>query len=395
MFVIKKVIYFSLLLYLSIAGAANLEAGDPEFDYGLGRDLYEKQIYDQASFAFERVLIVEPNHSSAAQYLKLCYQKMGLAPKRITSKTQYGFSVSRGWDSNINEGTEIYTLSLPNLAAPNPLLPLVPLNIPIDETLRAIHDAFTRVRIKGDWIASLTDKHALFLAASAFYKKQDKYKNKRLDTADFFVKGGFSWKNYENELTIPFMFESFHTDARNLNNNPRTTISIGPSYTITPFKPHQWTLFGEGGATRYSQHSSHNIDFWLGGLRWSYAVSRLPIVWAIRGYGGLHHPEHMTILGKRYGNSFGGLGATVNWVFLPAHRLDLGFNGERRHYWTAFPLPQKRRDHLRVFNLGWQWDLTQHLSFHTDYSVRDNGSNIPFFAFDKRVLEFTVEYHLD
>lgn len=411
---IKKVIYFALVFYLSYVSAANFDAiqknvsaghfqeayllavklqdqyvGEPQFDYWFGRAAYENQIYDQASFAFERVLIAEPNHTSAQQYLTLCYQKMGHGPKHKASTAQYAFSLSRGWDSNINEGTEIQTLHFLDPALPIPLI------IPIDETIRSVRDAFTRIRIKGNWSASMTDKHAWFLSVSAFYKKQDKYKNKRFDTADFSMKTGFSWKHHQNELTIPFILESFHTDARNLNNNPRITASVGPSYTLFQFEPHQWVLFGEGGGIRYPQNSSHDIDFLLGGLEWSYAVSRMPILWTMRGYGGLQHPKHTTNLSKRYGNSFGGIGATFIWRFIPKQLFYSGVNLERRHYWSAFPLPEKRRDHVRAFSLGWQWDLTEQVALRTEYSFRNNGSNIPLLAFDKRVLEITLEYHLD
>ena len=52
-------------------------AGDSQFDYWYGKAAYESGHYSEASFALERVLIVEPGHQPAQHYLGLTYQKMG------------------------------------------------------------------------------------------------------------------------------------------------------------------------------------------------------------------------------------------------------------------------------------------------------------------------------
>ncbi|MCY7295464.1 porin family protein [Alteromonas sp. a30] len=124
-------------------------AGEPYFDFLIGQAAYYTQHYQEAIFAFERVVINQPNHDAARALLAFSYFKAknyGAAEKELTTlnqskslsaqqqnqvqtylqqiieiknkqvtDSQFDISLGFGYDSNASSGTEEDTLFFPAL----------------------------------------------------------------------------------------------------------------------------------------------------------------------------------------------------------------------------------------------------------------------------------------
>lgn len=378
--------------------------GEPFFDYWFGKAAYDRGAYLDASFAFERVLIAEPKHQSARYHLALCYQKMhnkGRAETLLKPATKnkamhrhYFFALSRGWDDNINNGTAANTFTFLD-----PFF-LIPITIDFDDfgellrEFRQIEDEFTRVRVGGSLGRFITQTSSWFLSGQASHKKYDENKNKPFDTTKFLLKGGIAFKcRQKNSFRIPLSVESLRVDNNSFSESLRDIISMGVEYTMHHFTPHTWTLFVEGGGIRYNQNSNRDVDFFVTSLKWSYALPNFLAQFTSRGYGGIQSPKDRSEFGERHGNSFVGAGLTLDWNPFPTHTFYAGVDLQYRRYWDAFPLDERRYDHLRVLQLGWQWDFMKNLTLHTSYGFKDNGANIPILAYKKNIFEVAIEYH--
>lgn len=124
--------------------------GDPQFDYLLGQAAYYSQRYQEAVFAFERVMFTQPDHIRARLLLAFSYYKVknygaasvelnwllnhskSLSESEVAQITRYlqhikeveqnalssntfSVSVGLGHDTNVNSGTENDSVFLPAL----------------------------------------------------------------------------------------------------------------------------------------------------------------------------------------------------------------------------------------------------------------------------------------
>ncbi len=104
------------------------QAGDPDFDYLLGVALEQSGHTDEALFAYERVVIVNPNHTDARLKMGAIYAQRShaLAGRELAQQPLQGeggrsgrslqgyLLTGLGWDSNITSGPKAKQLPLPD-----------------------------------------------------------------------------------------------------------------------------------------------------------------------------------------------------------------------------------------------------------------------------------------
>lgn len=208
-------------------------AGDPKFDYLMGLSAYKAGYFEDAVFAFERVLINEPKDVLSRLYLAFGYfkvqnykasqkelkelQKLPLKQKDMDQVNQYlvliakyeasrlkshsfNVSLSYSYDSNANSGTDLDSYVLPT---PIELLPGVTIDeIVLGDTSKVSPDNIMSATLSYQYQAKITQNNGYFVAASlneSAYQELD-YLNRQI--ANFM--GGYhhNFKDWQYRVSL-------------------------------------------------------------------------------------------------------------------------------------------------------------------------------------------------
>lgn len=263
-------------------------AGDPEFDYLLGRSALEAGEPSKATLIFERVLAVSPNHAGARldmgrayfaladypraktefesllslnpppaaqatirQYLAAIESRSkALQKQRLTAYTELGI----GRDSNVTVGPRSSTLFFPVFGQ----------NFTLAPSGQAQSASFHQLAAGAELTQSLDERSAFFIGADLRvrnYSKLDPY-----DQANGEIRGGLMHRRGDDNYRV---FASF-ADLQLGNDRYRQVTTLGGDWRRQIDQRHQLTVFAQTSEIRYVRPSTsgNNNHLYLAGASW-------------------------------------------------------------------------------------------------------------------------------
>lgn len=385
--------------------------GDPDFDYTLGVAALDSGRANEAAFAFERCLAVEPkngpcrvqmarahmalgeNNSArgelqavresqppvevenlVAQYLGALNQREVSEKRRIGAWAQVGI----GRDNNVNSAT----------ADSNIIFPALPGMVwTLNQAGVQQADSF----IQGGAGASLQYKlsPSLHLLADASvssrgYQEWDAFNNIALDGGL-----GLAWKTGHNSLQVKLQQQGYYLDS----DRYRNYTGLLAQYQHVLSEAAAFSAYIQGSQLDYRGRRSDADRYTLGtGYSQSLSGALSPVIYAGL-YGGSEVAEgNVPHLDQRfYGLRLGGsLGPSR------ALRFTGSFSAEQRQFDGPQPLvmTEDRKDTQFDLSLGAVYQVDSHISVRPAYTYTLSDSNNPLSDYDRHVVSIDFRYEL-
>lgn len=393
---------FELLLPLQ-----SQRAGEIEYDYLLGIAALDAGDAQQAVFALERVLAVNPNYLQARAEIARAYFVLGerdsarrefqavkdsgqpippearesidrylsaLAPQQTEFKAY--IEVALGYDTNTNSATGRSTIALP--AFGGAISTLNPVGVKQGAW-------FGGLSAGGSVSHPVSEQVSLIGAASYGGKFNQRYAD-NFDTQQVDLSAGARWGQGDDALLGIFQAQRFWVD----NNQYRNSLG-GTAQWLHNFTPaQQMTVFGQYAALRFPDQPPNDANRWIVGIGYSqaFAAPYAPVAY-ISIYGGEQKETNgnFSWLGfKPYGARIGGQ-LSLNERTL----LFSGFSYEYRTYNGTEPLfLVQRRDNQFDARLGLTYTFAPKWSLTPQVAYTNNDSNIDLNSYDRTVASVSV-----
>jgi len=249
--------------------------GDPEFDYLLGLAALESGRADEATFAFERVLTVDPEFFAARLDMARAYFALGnndlarsellalkdrdppataarviedylaaLAKREQRTQLNYFIEAELGYDTNANAATSESTVFIPTLSA----------NVTLDNSSVASNDAFAKGRVGVDLIHSVDASSQLRASLATDY-------------LEYLSSDGFETQNYDVGLGYDVIRgdNQYRLDARahyvKLDWDPyQFNVNLTAEWRRAWSKRTLTSVFAQHSRIRYKQSADRSND---------------------------------------------------------------------------------------------------------------------------------------
>jgi tetratricopeptide (TPR) repeat protein len=393
---------FELLLPLQ-----SQRAGEIEYDYLLGISALDAGDAQQAIFALERVLAVNPNYLQARAEIARAYFVLGerdlarrefeavkerggeippearesidrylsaLAPQQTEFK---GFvEVAFGYDSNVNSATGRSTIAIPVFGGA--IAQLNPLGVR-----------------EGAWFGGLgagvsvshpVSEQVALIGALSYGGKFNQQHADNFNTGQLDFSAGARWGAGSDAILGIFQGQRFWVDNETYRNSTGGTLQW-----LHNFNPaQQVTLFGQYAALRFPDQPPNDANRWIVGIGYSqaFAAPYSPVFY-ISGYGGEQKETNSAFswLGfNPYGVRLGGQLTFTDRI------LAFGsFSYERRNYNGVEPLfLVERRDNQYDARLGVTYTFAPKWSLTPQVAYTNNQSNIELNEYERTVASVSV-----
>ena len=260
--------------YRGLLALEEQHAGTPEFDYLLGLAALESGRPDAATFAFERVLTIDPNFFGARLDMARAYFALGNqdlaqeefralldldpppaaretinaylaaieARNRRTSFSYYA-EAGLGYDTNANAATSQATVSIPNFAT-----------VTLDANSVATEDGFVRGKVGGEIRHKLSEQALLRTSAALDYR--DYLSTNGFETHNFDFGVGTDYVRGEDtfKLDATSRFVKLDWDEYQLN------VALGVQWQRVWDKQTQTTVFAQHNRIRYRRAADESND---------------------------------------------------------------------------------------------------------------------------------------
>lgn len=383
------------------------QAGDPAFDFYFGLAAIESGRAEQAVFAFERVLMQQPDNQRArlelarAQFLlgddltarKNFEEVLAAAPPpnvrkhiqlfldRIDERVRHSQShvsgyaqLTLGSDSNINSATSNASVDVPALG-----------QVTLDETSRKISDEFRTVDAAADWRYLLSKLTGLFVSASV--KDQNNFGSNEFDTTELGIRTGVSHVRGKNRFEVPLQYQELLVDG----NAFRRLTALSGEWSRPVMTDDQVSLFGQFGTLRYPDQASRDVDLSLAGGSWTHYFSGGTVSTVSSAYYGDESAK--SSMGRHNGRAYYGLRVGAQWTFKAGQAVYAVAGAQKVDHAAVDPVfAQTRSDDFYQGTLGWNWRAGMHLSLRAEFQYYDNQSNIPLYAYDRAVTQLSLQY---
>jgi outer membrane protein len=381
-------------------------AGDPEYDYLLGIAALDSGEREQAIFALERVLAVNPNHVQARAEIARAYFELGekenarrefstvrstnppeavkqtidrylsaleAGPKRFSGFLEIGL----GWDSNVNSATSSSQIAIPALNGATVTLGAGSVKqsdgfITAGGGLNFVYD-FAR-----DW--------AVLASAAANGKMNDSVD--QFDTTTLDGNVGLRWSRGQESVSAGYAHQSFDVDNKGFRNSDGIVAQWQHNYTEFS----QVSLFAQAVDLSYPTQPIRDARRTIGGIAFGYGLDtpRKPVVFGSL-YGGqekekaegVPHLGHKP-LGVRLGGQAGiGNGAVAFAVLSYEYRK---YGGDEPFFGVT------RHDNQADLRVGVNYTLAPGWLLVPQVAYTNNDSNIELNKYDRTVVSLSVRW---
>ena len=378
-------------------------AGEPGFDFLFGMAAIESGYPQQALFAFERVLAVEPQNQRARLELARANFMVGnvdeakrlfdavLAtnpPQHVRENIQrfldqinvrgqqrdHQFNASvdfkGGLDSNVNSATQVQSISLP-----------IGLVLGLGDTSRALADEFYELGVSGSYLKLLRKDMGLFTALTLSDHRNASYH--QFDLLSTGLSLGYIYKSGKHTLRIPLQWQQLSVGHAMYRNSG----GVGAEWGFDFAKQQQLTLFGQWAQLRYKDSEQYrDADLSLAGGAWSYSFVPGGATLSLSAYLADETTTDSTYnyLGRNYvGNRL-----ALQWQPKVSHELLLSWSQQNIH-----PVFGKRREEsYSQLALEWNWHFVPHWSAGLTLNHFNNSSNIEIYSYDRTQEYATLGY---
>lgn len=380
-------------------------AGEVEYDYLLGIAALDAGNAEQAVFALERVLAVDPNHLQARAEIARAYFMLGekenarrefktvsesrelpesaratidkyltqLTPRQTFLNAFVEASV--GYDSNVNSATDKNVIAIPALGGAlgqiNPLGTQLPAGFAGGAAGVSLSHA-----INQEW----------WLLGNAAYAGQFNFQNTQFDTGTVDISAGARWNRGPDALVFLAQGQSFQVDF----DQYRRSIGGTAQWLHNLSARQQVTVYGQYAAVRYPDQEPRNANRAIGGLAYSQAFEGrfLPVAF-VSSYAG---DERDIKSGFSY-LGFKPLGVRLGGQ-LTLHPAVIGFGSfgyEYRSYNGVEPLfLTNRRDNQYDVIVGLNYVFAPQWTLRPQVAYTRVDSNIELDTYDRTVASVAL-----
>lgn len=349
-------------------------AGQPQFDMLLGQAALNSEHPDQASFAYERVLEIEPNNFHASLQLERAYAKLGYPAGTTLGLLRSAYlGLRTGYDSNINASprNNVFNTTGINIIIPN---------------INTKRDAVFTDLLFGGNIKKIYDSNVALFGQLAGYVREN-YGRSKYDyyiiQADAGVSRGFG----KFEFALPAHYEAYHYS----NHLFRSSGALSAEMTYNANPNRMLAALLEYRIFTYAHIQQRNLYLWAAATKWFEYVPAIYTEFDTRFYYANGTPK-----------KFGGAAVTKQFYgaqivstfkkdpvvlpFLAADWQHAQYNGKNPVF--------KRRTHETFYNVtgGVVFQLTPNLAIQPDYNYTINHTNIPRFRYNRYIVEASLVY---
>lgn len=368
--------------YILANSVYKTQAGDPDFDYLLGIAALHCNHPQQAIFAFERVLTVQPNNAQAkaglAQANAMLDRGNGTTqPFSSKMKKHFYIGAAAGYDSNVNSSTDEDFISTPT-ATSVPLLE--------DETRQS--DSFTTLLGGAGFSKPLTENTAVFGQLAAGYHRN--IHEHDFDYGIYQAATGFSAKNGAYLYRFPIQVQAINTGDQSFRRDAAIAAEIARPLDAN-------NLVGGLFEFRYLQYPNEDLKdnyLLIPSAKWLHQFTAIPSQLETRIYyaDGIAKDSAGDYLVK----DFYGIQLIGKYTGIPQHTPFISVNAQEQRFDGTDPtFVETREDTYIDTTIGWRWQLTQRLAVQPDYTKVWNNSNIPLYDYQRYVAQIGLLYRFD
>lgn len=371
-------------------------AGDAEFDFWYGLAAKAAGNKQQAVFAFERVVLSQPNNARAKLELADAYAAYGntreakrlfnevLAttppePVQQRIRTYLGalesagrsnqtrvssyLTLSGGYDSNVN--------SSPSLSDHD----IGPLTFTLGSSSLETDTGFVDALAGVDVVNPVNQRTLRFLSASVQRRDNNEiFSGGNFDYSQATLTGGWMLKrgtaNWRLPVTVQGLWAESASGPATVINDDRYLFTAGAEYSKPLSSRTALTWFGQAGAMHYPSEEPRNakIIFVGGAYIWQAASAPLRLT-TIARIG--TEPAEQEFNGRDYV----ALRLNARWILSPTKSVYGALGVQQSVYQEDHPvLLFAREETLADASLGWQWQVDTAWNLNLDLSFADNNS---------------------
>lgn len=391
-------------------------AGNAKFDflYGLAA-LYSKHP-QQASFAFERVLMQQPKNHRARLELALSYfmlknykqsrkqfthvlkikppkqvrkniiyflkliKKQAHAKKKSTSRLFLRLGLKTGYDSNINTATSTDAIDIPNLGV-----------ILLANTNTETSSAYLQGFLSPGFMVPLSAKLNLFASMSLNSRRNFHISNFDTDTTAFSM--GIMYQiNKRNQIVIPVLYNRLYLE--NSDATYRKLFSGAVKVYHIANRTNKFGVFYELNNMVFPTAGLSNSVMNLFGVSWRHVFPKASLIWTNRVYAGRDKSRTTRSNANQNSRWLTGIEERLNYypknkIYMPYTR----FEYQNSSYAVRHNLIGVRRaGGLIDITAGIRWKLPKGWILDTQYKYTHNAVNSDLFKYVRNMVNIGLEY---
>ncbi|MBI3773486.1 MAG: tetratricopeptide repeat protein [Gammaproteobacteria bacterium] len=378
-------------------------AGDPQFDFWFGLAALENGRPQEAVFAFERALEMQPWNQRLRLELARAHFLLGnyeqakalfetvLAsdpPPQVKANIQKFFDllnrnqearthsftksvqVRAGMDSNINSATQIRTVTLP-----------VGITLPLSDTSRETSDDFIEAQLDLDYARLMHKELALFTGMTLKARHNSDFSV--FDTNELGLRMGGGWAAWKGSLRIPLQWQTLMLDRKTYREN----YSLGLEWSRVWQSGYQFGVFAQRGKMKYPDQPTSDADLTLGGGGWGYRFKQVPVMLALSAYVATEDAQL-----QHLGRDYNGVRVGTQWK-QGAHQFELSWLRQESKYAAIQPIFGKvRDDNFSLVTLSWAWSLQPDWQITFNVEAANNKSSIDLYTYYRNQSYVSVKY---
>ncbi len=381
-------------------------AGDPEYDYLLGIAALDTGEREQAVFALERVLAVNPSHVQARAEIARAYFELGeqenarrefrsvraanppeavkqtidrylsaleAGPKRFSGFLEIGV----GYDSNVNSATSSSQIAIPALGGAT---------VTLNPSSVKQSDGFVTAGGGLNFVYDFAREWAVIAGAAANGKINDNVD--RFDTTTIDGNVGLRWTRGQDSVTAGYAHQGFDVDNKGFRNSDGIVAQWQHNYSEFS----QVSLFAQAADLSYPTQHIRDARRTIVGIAFGYGVDtpRKPVFFGSL-YGGQEkeQAEDVPHLGhKPIGVRLGGQTTVGNRAaaFAVASYEDRKYGGEEPFFGVT------RHDQQYDVRIGVNYTVSPGWLLVPQVAYTNNDSNIELNKYDRTVVSVSVRW---
>ncbi len=396
--------------YQLLAPLQEIRAGLPDYDYAFAIAALDSGRADEAVFALERVLALQPDHAQARAELARAYFLMGeneaaeaefkdvLAQQpppqvrqtisRYLNAIEQRFAEERhrfsgfvelglGYDSNVNSATSDDTVAVPLLGG---------LLLSIDDAYQEREDSFANLRAGLNYTHQVNSTTHFLLGGSVNTRRNSAETSYNNDTLDAFT--GLRFFQGKNRYTLALQGQGFWLD----NEQNRNLTGATGQWDRVINARNQTSFYAQYAELRYPDQETRDVNQQSLGAAWvhSFDMPGAPVL-----YTGLHGGEDIEQDSDRsdLGRTFWGLRLGGDISLNEKSKLELNARYIKASYGDDDPLFLKtREDTTTDVTLGLQYKLDNAWHLKPQFRYTHNASNIPINDFTRYQAQITARW---
>lgn len=378
--------------------------GHPAFDAWYGLAALNSGRLAEAQYAFERVLLAQPDNQRIQLELGRClYQQGNLeAAKQLFSnilaqqppqgvratvqdlltriqqqqRQRQGHlsasaSLHGGYDSNVNSATTDSIIAVPLLGQLN-----------LSDEGRETSDQFYTIQARANWLQPTGKRSGWMLGGGA--SQRDVHTLSQYDLSQAHAVGAYQYAWGQHNLSTGLRYQSSWLDGERY----QTNTSVFGQWQ-RPLADNRLSVDAVYSQLRYSSDPLRDVDQHLLMLSHQWRLEQSQHHLGVLG----SHEQAKYAAGEHNAKQLAGLYYHWQYSLPQSHQWWVRWQLQHTEHHANHPLfGRERHDTLSSISAGWSWQWQPQLQLRLVARHHDNRSNLPLFTYRRHVIEAGVHY---